>query len=294
MPTQSVEPRWLSRMDEIPTPVDEIRMPTVHGLSQDREWCEAVVDGRARRFRFHDYGELYKIPGLYEKLFYEHLECCSPSRVASLLDDVMADFEGNPEELRVLDVGAGNGMVGDELAARGADRIVGIDIVPEARDAADRDRPDVYGDYLVTDLTDLPEAQEERLRRENFNCLTTVAALGFGDIPPKAFAKALDVIATPGWLAFNIKEDFLNERDSTGFCKLIRQICRQEIIQVQAYRRYQHRLSVTGEPLYYVAVVAQKLKDLPDDIEELWDVPDPRGGRGGDDGRYVKEPSADA
>jgi SAM-dependent methyltransferase len=272
VPTRNAEPCWLSRMNEIPTPVDEIRMPSVQGLPQDREWCEAVMNGRRRRLRFHDYGELYRVPGLYEKLFYECLECCSPSRVASLLEDVMTDFEANPEELRVLDVGAGNGMVGDELAARGAERIVGVDIIQEARDAADRDRPDVYGDYLVTDLTDLPEAQEERLRRENFNCLTTVAALGFGDIPPKAFAKALDLTTTPGWLAFNIKEDFLNERDSTGFCRLIRQLCRDEVIQIQAYQRYRHRLSVTGEPLYYVAVVARKLKDLPDDIEELWEA----------------------
>ena len=292
MRTRNAQPCWLSRMDEISTPVDEIRIPAVHGLSQDREWCEAIVDGRPRRIRFHNYGELYEVPGLYEKLFYEYLECCSPSRVAGLLEDVLADFEANPEELRVLDVGAGNGMVGDELAARGTDRIVGIDIVPEARDAADRDRPEVYGDYLVTDLTDLPEPQEERLRRERFNCLTTVAALGFGDIPPKAFVKALDMIVTPGWMAFNIKEDFLNERDGTGFCKLIRQLCREEVIQIQAYRRYQHRLSIEGEPLYYVAVVARKLKDLPDDIEELWASPGRPEGRGEEDGRYVPEPSA--
>lgn len=287
MPMHAAEPRWLSRVEEIPSQVEDIRLPDSHGLPQDREWCEAMVAGRTRRFRFHTYGELYKVPGLYEKLFCETLECCSPSCVAHLLDEVLSGFEEDPEELRVLDVGAGNGMVGDELAAMGAERIVGIDIVPEARDAADRDRPGVYGDYLVTDLTDLPEHEEEMLRNEDFNCLTTVAALGFGDIPPKAFAKALDVITVPGWLAYNIKEDFLREEDSTGFCRLIRQLCREEVVQIQAYWRYRHRFSVAGKPLHYVAVVARKLRDLPDDIAELWQDGHQRQGGGQGPGRYV-------
>ena len=295
MPMHATEPRWVSRVEETASQVEEIRLPSVDGLSQDREWCEAVMNGRTHRFRFHNYGELYKVPGLYEKLFYESLKCCSPSRVVHLLDEVIRDSEEDPEELRVLDVGAGNGMVGDELTAMGAERIVGIDIVQEARDAADRDRPGVYGDYLVTDLTDLPEHEEEGLRNEDLNCLTTVAALGFGDIPPKAFAKALDVIAVPGWLPFNIKEDFLRERDRTGFCKLIRQLCREEVIQIQAYRRYRHRLSVAGTPLHYVAVVARKLRDLPDDIAELWEEGHRREPQGQGSGRYVgHEPGSSA
>ena len=49
-----------------------------------------------------------------------------------------------------------------------------------------------------------------------------------------------------------------------GFLPLIRRLVREEIIQFQAYRRYRHRLSITGKPLYYVAVVARKLEDVPD------------------------------
>ncbi len=261
-------PRWRSRLEEADSPVDEINIPKLDGYcpTQDHEWCEVVIEGQPRRIRFHNYAELYKIPTLYEELFYEKLKCCSPSRVAGLLEDVMTDFGQEASDLCVLDVGAGNGMVGDELAARGVRQLVGIDIVQEARDAADRDRPGLYEDYLVTDLTNVPENEEELLRAKKFNCLSCVAALGFGDIPVKAFAKAVDLIETPGWLAFNIEESFLSERDDSGFCSLIRELSRQEIIQIQAYRRYQHRISVTGEPLHYVAVIARKLRDMPDDI----------------------------
>ena len=129
-----------------------------------------------------------------------------------------------------------------------------------------RDRPEVYADYHVTDLTDLPEATEQQLLQVNANCLTTVAALGFGDIPPLAFAKALELIETPGWLAFNLKEDFLREKDSSGFSQLIRKLNREQFIQTYSYRRYKHRISIAGEPLYYVAVIAKKVKDLDDSI----------------------------
>ncbi|MFH1268899.1 MAG: methyltransferase domain-containing protein, partial [Planctomycetota bacterium] len=183
-----------------------------------------MVKGEKRRIRFHDYADVFRIPGFYEELFCDHLKCCSPSYIANLLDSVVREYGERPDEFRVLDVGAGNGMMGDELQNLGVESIVGIDIIPAAKEAADRDRPDVYDDYRVTDLTDLPEAEEANLRRANANCLTTVAALGFGDIPPLAFAKALDLIATPGWLAFNLKESFRREQDTSGFSRLIRRL----------------------------------------------------------------------
>lgn len=269
----SQTPRWKERVQTMDSPVDRIVLPKVQdaSLAQDAEWCTVVCDDASRRMRFHDYHEIFKVPGLYERLFYETLECCSPSRVAHLLEDVFGDFSDELGDLRILDVGAGNGMVGDELMARGAERIVGVDIIPEAREAALRDRPEVYSQYLVADLTDLPEAQEERLRRERLNCLTVVAALGFGDIPPRAFLKGLDLIETPGWVAFNLKEDFIDERDTSGFSRLIRQLTFEHVLEPQAYRRYAHRRSVAGDPLHYVAMVARKLADVPDDFAAAFD-----------------------
>ncbi len=256
-------------METIDSVVDSIHLPDVdHSINQDQEWCEAIVEGDKRRFRFHDYGRIFQVPGLYEQLFYAELKCSSPSRVVRLLAEMMHDFGGKARTMRVLDVGAGNGMVGDELAARGAPFVVGIDILSEAREATLRDRPGVYDDYRVVDLTDLGEAEEHRLRSYSLNCLTSVAALGYGDIPPAAFTKALDLIDTPGWVAFTIKEDFLAEEDTTGFSRLIRWLSRERVLQIQAYRRYQHRVSMTGQPLYYVAMIARKQCELPDVLLE--------------------------
>lgn len=259
-----IEPQWKKRIVHIPQHFSSLKIPETETLRQDAEWCEVEVKGKVERIRFHDYDQIFSISGLYEELFYTTLKCCSPSRVAHLLHDVMADFGYNMKDLSIVDVGAGNGMVGDEFRSRGANKVVGVDIIDEAREATFRDRPGVYDGYFVEDLTNLPEKTEEKLRQHRFNCLTTVAALGFGDIPPRAMIKALDMIETPGWAAFNIKEDFLHEGDSTGFARLIRCLTRSRILQVQAYRRYRHRLSTSGKPLYYVAMVARKLQDLPD------------------------------
>ncbi|MBD3258758.1 methyltransferase [candidate division GN15 bacterium] len=239
-------------------------MPQIgrESVSQDREWCEVLQGGTCRRLRFHDYHEIYKIPGLYELLFYDCLKCCSPSRVVGLLAEVLHEAEVPPSSLRVLDIGAGNGMVGEELRGKGIPMVVGLDIIPEAKEATERDRPDVYAEYLVADLTTLGHKDLALLQKQRLNCLTSVAALGFGDIPPEAFLQALELVEVQGWLAFNIKEDFLYRRDRTGFCKLIRRLSENETIRIQAYRRYRHRFSMNGEGLYYVAMVAQKMQEV--------------------------------
>lgn len=246
-----------------------IRLPDVKGLDQDEEWCEYLDDGHWRRVRFHDYHEIYDQPGLYEALFYDRLECCSPKRVVGQLNEVLEDHPVSPEDLKVLDLGAGNGMVGEELKDAGVEKVVGVDIIPEAKSAALRDRPEVYEDYVVTDMTDIPEPVEEELRKQGLNCLCTVAALGFGDIPSAAFLNALDLIDTPGWIVFNIKEDFLDDNDDAGFSGLIKCLCDDGIIRLEAYRRYPHRRAVSGKPLHYVAVVATKRKDVPDNYHDL-------------------------
>jgi SAM-dependent methyltransferase len=225
--------------------------------SQDTEWCEVAVDGDRRTIRFHDYHEIYDVPGLYERIFHDHLQCNSPGVVAGLLGELLADAGIDPGGLDALDVGAGNGLVGEQLDRLGVRSIVGVDIIEEAATAAARDRVGVYEDYVVCDLTALDDDQRARLGEPAV--MTTVAALGFDDIPPAAFSTAYDAAAPDAWVAFNIKADFLDEADDeSGFRALIRRLVREGSLDVLATRRYVHRLSIAGEPLEYVAVVGRK------------------------------------
>lgn len=232
-------------------------------LAQDAEWFEVWLDGEWRRYRIHDYDEVYNIPGLYESVVYKTLKCISPVTVVSLLKEAVLQAGQDTQDLRVLDFGAGNGMAGYELQNLGVESVVGIDIIEEAKIATQRDRPWCYDSYAVADLTALPEDLERQLRQEHLNCMIVVAALGFGDIPSQAFLKALDLLEAPAWLAFNIKEDFLDSADQTGFAALLQELAKEGVIETHAFRRYRHRLSITGKPLYYGAMVATKLQDVP-------------------------------
>ncbi len=230
------------------------------GADQDAELCEVVVDGDRRQIRFHDYDEIYRIPGLYEHLFYEVLDCRSPDVVCGLLGEQLKAGGHDPAALQVLDLGAGNGMVGECLAKLGCGTIVGVDIIPEAAEATERDRPGAYTEYVVGDLTAPTEEVAEALGRNRFGVMTTVAALGCGDIPPEAFRYAFDQLVNDGWLAFCIKEDFLAEEEPSGFSQLIQDLIEDGTLEIFAERRYRHRLSAQGEPLHYVAMVGRKTR----------------------------------
>ena len=86
----------------------------VNNLSQSETYFYIIEsNGNKIKIRFHDYDKIYNIPGLYEQLFYDRLKCTSPVKVTDILkkavDQSNEDFYG----LRVLDLGAGNGLVGE-------------------------------------------------------------------------------------------------------------------------------------------------------------------------------------
>lgn len=285
----------------------DIRFPQrgLKGVPQDDEWCELVEGEHVTRIRFHDYAQVYSIPGLYNQLFGgpdSETKCISPQVMAGLLREQLPlvlqnnrkvfgrSNEGGKQRLRVLDLGAGNGMMGEEirslarsydcgsLLAGDSTRIVGLDILPEAKFAAERERPGVYDAYVVADVTEYVKAApgdpaEAMLFAQGFNVLTSVSSLAFGDGSVRAFKAAVSLVEEGGLLVFNLKENFFDPVDSVngdegkatngnGFSGLIHNAVDRGYLSIVAKRRYCHRYSVTGEPLYYVAVVAVKLTTL--------------------------------
>ena len=91
-------------------------------------------------------------------------------------------------------------------------------------------------------------------------------ALGFGDIPTSAFAEAFNLVTDGGWIAFNIKQDFVQQHDSTGFAKLIQDIIDDGSFDLAVARPYHHRLAIDGKPLTYVAMVGRKRSDILEDM----------------------------
>lgn len=284
----------------------DIRFPQrgLKDVAQDDEWCELVEGEQVTRVRFHDYAHVYSIPGLYNQLFGgpdSETRCVSPHIMAELLREQLPivlhdknnlgqngeDGSSRPR-LRVLDLGAGNGMMGEEirslvraysegggtlLAERNSTRLVGFDILPEAKAAAERERPGVYDAYVAADITEYATAPsgdpaEAAVFAQGFNVLTSISSLAFGDGSVRVFKAAVSLVDEGGLLVFNLKEDFFDPidenkttdgvGDGNGFSSLIRNAVENGVLSIVVKRRYCHRYSVTGEPLYYIAVVAVK------------------------------------
>ncbi len=245
-----------------------IQFPRIESssLDQDEAFFFLQTSDKDRKIRFHDYDEIYQVPGLYEQIFYDRLKCSSPTKVATILESSVRQSNDNITELRVLDLGAGNGIMGEELKRRGVSRIVGVDIIPEAYEATIRDRPGIYDDYYIQDFTKLDSDTRQDIASWQYDCMVSVAALGFGDIPSRAFIEAFNIINNEGWVAFNIKETFLDHSDNTGFSRLIRELIFSEYLDIYHIERYRHRLSIDGEPLFYFAIAGRKNADVSDDF----------------------------
>lgn len=226
----------------------KIRFPAsdTRQLAQDEAYffLEERATDEPQQIRFHDYGALYARAGLYEQLFYDRLKCDSPTKVAGLLKKVVDDASGKFSQLRIIDLGAGNGIMGECLLKYGVARLIGVDILQEAAYAVSRDRPSVYDAYYLADFTQLQSDMREELSCWRLNCMVTVAALGFGDIPPVAFLEAFNLIEEQGWVAFNIKETFFDNRDNSGFSVFIKNLILTEYLDLHHLERYQHRLSI--------------------------------------------------
>lgn len=228
------------------------------GIEQDQEWVTVDFGDHAEKIRLHDYDRIFSIPGLYERLMGEHLQCHSPRVITGLFRDMLQSAEVDLATLRVLDFGAGNGMVGEELKDMGCPHLLGMDIIAEARDAAMRDRPELYDEYLVADMAQPDDQTAETIQGYGCNALITVAALGFGDIPPRAFVNTFNLVPDGGWVGFNIKDAFLTGDDTTGYESAIHGLV-DTALDVHQTQGYRHRYSLRGQPLYYQGILGQKL-----------------------------------
>lgn len=235
-------------------------------LDQDQEYILLDREDKRLKIKLHDYKTIFSIPGLYEKIVYELLECNSPKIITQLLIDEISKTNVEIDDLNILDMGAGNGIVAEELQNAGVNEVIGVDIIEEAKNAALRDRPEVYNDYIVDDLAKPNINTNEILEENKIDCVTCVAAIGFGDIPPKTLANAINFTDEKGWIAISIKEDFLKENDNSGLCDLYEELIQKGIIDVKMKKKYVHRKSLTGKELKYDAIIAQKNCDIPDQI----------------------------
>ena len=226
------------------------------GAGRDQAAESLVVrfpDGREERMRLHEYDRVYAIPGLYEEVVQRRLECLSPRVLA---DALLAHAGLAPEDLRVFDLAAGNGVTGEELAARGVAELVGSDNIPEARGAAERDRPGLYSTYVVGDIDETPELRE-LVRSHSLNAVVCAGALGLGHISAASFDRLWSEFPAGSLFSASVEES-LAEPDGSDFGDYLAELDSGDEAEVLQRERFRHRSLMGGGEVHYVAVVARK------------------------------------
>lgn len=85
--------------------------------------------------------------------------------------------------------------------------------------------------------------------------------------PPRAIAEALELVQPGGWIAFNIRDSFLDASDKSGLGKSMLRRLLLERPGRDHLDRCRHRLSIDGAPLNRFAFVGQKgCPSLPTEI----------------------------
>ncbi len=238
----------------------EIQLPEterVRNLPIHEEYFWFKQNGTKRKLRLHDYVDVYQIPYLYEHLM-EKLDSKSHTVLTSLLVEQFTQAGGTVEDMVVLDIGAGSGLVGKTLADLGVKSIVGIDIVPEAAQAAQRQYPGIYENYYVEDLTKLTEMTKQALNGRGFNCLICCSALSQGHVPADALSVVYNQVAPDGFIAFNVAQYFWEDNTKTGFRQQHSWVEDKAVFEVIQKHPYRHRFYTDGRPLEYLAIVGRK------------------------------------
>ncbi len=105
---------------------------------------------------------------------------------------------------RVLDAGAGTGMVGEELARLGFRRITALDLSPGMLKTANE--KSVYEDLVVGEL-----GKPLGFETGRFDAATCVGTLTIGHAPPESLDELVRVTKAGGAIVFSMRTDYLTE-----------------------------------------------------------------------------------
>jgi hypothetical protein len=83
----------------------------------------------------HDYERIYGVPGLYEHIVQQLLQCRSPQTAARGLARALDQLALDPAEIVLLDLGAGTGIVGELAKGLEVGTVIGVDALGAARAA---------------------------------------------------------------------------------------------------------------------------------------------------------------
>jgi SAM-dependent methyltransferase len=238
---------------------DSTRVRLIGPPQADGEYVALRENGSGEEIvHIHDYARLYGVSGLYEYIVQELLECRSPQVAAEALSRALKRLAHDAPRVRLLDLGAGTGLVGELVREFGVATVVGLDALSAAREACLRDRPGVYGDYLVGDLADPPPELLAQIRDHRPNAFVAAGALGGTHVPAKALDNALALLPAGAPVVFTLDERWMRTDGPGGFRTPVNRLLASGELQLLERSSFRHRLTTGGEAVHYELLVAAK------------------------------------
>lgn len=234
--------------------------------ADDGEFFSFGAEKSAEMIDLHDYSRIYRVPGLYEYVVQDLLQCRSPLVAADAVKAVVNEVGLRASQLCVLDLGAGTGILGQLLREAGVRSIVAIDSLLAARLAALRDRPGVYDEYVVGDLERDGSAVVEELSKRFLNCLVSAGALGGGHLGVRGLVRALSLLVTESLVVLTIRSDMLTQAHHEGFGRLVSKLRELDLLEVVHESSFRHRITTSGRPINYVVLAARLRAPVPSDL----------------------------
>lgn len=242
-------------------PADDTDQLGEIGFSPDgEEWVEYGPPAARQRLRFHDYAAIYAVPGLYERIFQDTLGMRSTAEVVRLYGEVLERCGLDPSAQRVVDFGAGNGLGGIALRELGVGLLVGVDLEPIARDAAERDHPGVYDGYLIGDVGAWSDRELGELAAHEPTAVLALSAVGLGHVPRPTLERVMSLLGSGGLYAFAVAPALLPDSDdeagrASGYPAFLAELARST--EQLARSEYVHRRRADGSDDPAVALVGR-------------------------------------
>lgn len=199
---------------------------------------------------------LYATPGLYEHVVQDLLRCRSPQVAAAALARALAQLQLREADVRLLDLGAGTGLVGALARAAGVGSVVGIDALGAAREACLRDRPGVYDAYLVGELARPARELRTALLALSPNALVSAGAFGGTHAPATALVNAVDLLPAGAPVVFTIDVRWMLPDAPGGFARSLAELTGSGRLRLLERSRFDHRRSTSGAVIEYELVMA--------------------------------------
>jgi len=140
-----------------------------------------------------------------------------------------------PEESRILDVGAGTGLVGEELCKRNFSNVDALDASQALLDEAEK--KGVYKQLFLDVL-----GPKQRLKLSD-NCYDAAIAVGVFTLNHVKAEGAMDemarVVRSGGLVCFTIREDVMFEAEY-GYQDKMQQLCRDQVWKLISHTEEQY------------------------------------------------------